>query len=160
MPCRHPISCTCIAHPKLDLLNLNGRLTQNKSKICHRTHAVVLLVLDLCTTLVCSLPLSNPETAVHVDTVHVTILGLLQALDVEASIFNKLSIWRYNGSRPPDYKTTGQHLQYSTSASRYRLACSVHSLSLQQRSSYGYHLSPLRHILHIWFLLALLLYVQ
>ncbi len=91
-------------------------LNQDKTKLCHRTHAVVLSILDLCTTLICSPPLSNPETAVHVDTVHVTILGLLQALDVEASILNELSIWWYNGSRPPDYKTTRQHLQYSTSA--------------------------------------------
>lgn len=100
-------------------------LNQDKTKLCHRTHAVVLSILDLCTTLICSPPLSNPETAVHVDTVHVTILGLLQALDVEASILNELGIWWYNGSRPPDYKTTRQHLQYSTSASRHCLECSV-----------------------------------
>lgn len=31
-PCRHPISCTCIAHPKLDLLNVNGHSDQFDSK--------------------------------------------------------------------------------------------------------------------------------
>lgn len=105
-------------------------------------------MLDLCTTLVCSPPLSNPETAVHVDTVHVTVLGLLQAIDVEASILNEFSIWWYNGSRPPDHETTRQHLQYSASASEKIIYCAISPYS------HGHHkcttLSPLRpHYAHL-----------
>lgn len=57
-----------------------------------------------------SLPLSHPETAVHVDTVHVAIGGLLQTLHLKASMLNELGIRRYKGCRPPDHKTSRQHL--------------------------------------------------
>ena len=49
-----------------------------------------------------SLPLSHPEAAVHVHTVHVPILGLLQAFHFEASMLNQLGVWRHDGSGSPD----------------------------------------------------------